>query len=211
MKIQLTIAGVVVILVLGIGVFLLSQTQDATPHPERMENTGCPVPCWRGQGPGVTFEAFQAALESFGVTDIGRYNNQLCGKAENIGIACAVQPPGQSTAASESLVWGLPIPSESRPAARLVDAIAAYGEPEQAKICWSVNTWHAAIRFPNFIVLLARGGDLLDGEPMAYSPGQWVERVAFYTADSFPKLEWQEMPVWTGYGPPSTNQTACKL
>jgi hypothetical protein len=143
-----------------------------------------------------------------GITDIFDDGPRYCGRSEQIGIACITEPTSDPTIPSESLVWAIP---EAGTKPRLVDAIEAYGEPQQAKICWNVNTWHAVLLFPNHTVLLALGGDLLDGEAMAYTPGQVVERVTFYTADTFPKNEWEGMPVWTGYGSPNENQTACKL
>ena len=206
-QVQMVIGVVVVVILLGIGAILLTQAQDATPAPERMQSEGCAVPCWRGQQPGITLQAFQSVLQSVGITDFFNEGVKLCGRSESIAIACVSSPTGQPESTSDTLIWAAPLLGN----VRVMDAIAAYGEPQQAKICWSVNTWHTTLLFANQAVLLARGGDLLDGEPMAYAPGQLVERVTFYTADSFPKAEWEGMPVWAGYGAPSANQTACKL
>ncbi len=208
LQIQIVAGLVVLALLLGVGAILLTEAQNATPAPERMQSEGCTSPCWRGQQPGITRQSFQATMQSFGVTDLFDDGPRYCGRSEQIGIACITEPTGDPNTPSESVVWAAP---EAGAQARLVDAIAAYGEPEQAKICWNVNTWHAALLFANHTVLLALGGDLLDGETMAYAPGQVVERVTFYTADSFPKSEWEGIPVWTGYGTPNENQTACKL
>ena len=203
------VAGIIVaVLLIGVGAVLITEAQNATPVPERMQDDGCASPCWRGQQPGITRQSFQAAMQSFGVTDMFDDGPRYCGRSEQIGIACITEPTGDPNTPSESIVWAVP---EAGAKARLVDAIEAYGEPQQAKICTNVNAWHVVLLFPNYTVLLALGGDLLDGETMAYAPEQVVERVTFYTADTFPKDEWERMPVWTGYGSPSNDQTACKL